>query len=250
MDTIGTIKTSVTNVSSFCRWFVPAMQDVTSGAPKDYSGRANNLSIGANTNDATIWASAGFVTCTDATSQDKTVYQPSGKLNWQGNAGNSLLLVAQLKIPTPASTKRFFGDRSSGNGIGFEADNTGKIQLVLRDGITSYTSGFGTVAVCDGNLHTVILYVDGIGKTASCWVDGTLLSQLTSANVATSLVGSTISTNPFGYGSDGAPTGGFTVGSQWRNLHAYVYPYAIQNITNLVTRLNKDPFKPLTSLEL
>jgi hypothetical protein len=40
------------------------------------------------------------------------------------------------------------------------------------------------------------------------------------------------------------------VGSGWRNLHAYVYSGSIANITHLVARLQKDPFKPLTAAEL
>lgn len=250
MDTIGTIKTSVSAVSSALRWFVPAMQDAGSGAPQDKSGNSYNLTIGANTADATIWAASGYVTATDATAQDKGLSQPAGRLAWAGNAGQSLLLVAQIKAPAPVSTRRFLGDRSSGYGIGFEADSTGKIQMVLRDGTTSYTSGFGSVAVLDNTLHTLILYVDGVTKTATAWVDGTVLSQLNAANVAGSLVNSVVSANPFGYGHDGAPTGGYTVGSGWRNLHAYVYSGSIANITNLVARLQKDPFKPLTAAEL
>lgn len=250
MDTIGTIKTSVSAVSTALRWFVPAMQDAGSGTPKDRSGNSYDLTIGANTADATIWAAAGYVTATDATNQDKGLSQPAGRLAWAGNTGQSLLVVAQIKAPAPASTKRFLGDRSSGNGIGFEADSTGKIQMVLRDGTTSYTSGFGSVAVLDNTLHTLILYVDGVTKTATAWVDGTVLSQLNAANVAVSLVNSVVSANPFGYGHDGAPTGGYTVGSGWRNLHAYVYSGSIANITNLVARLQKDPFKPLTAAEL
>ena len=250
MDTIGQIRTTPPSVSSACRWFIPGMQDATSGVPLDRSGLANKAVIGANTTDAAIWANAGFITVSDATAQDKGVALAAAKLAWSGNAGNSLLIAAQVKGAAPASTKRFLGDRSSGNGIGFEADATGKIQLVLRDGTTSYTSGFGSVALLDSSIHTLVLYVDGVGKTATAWLDGTILSQLSAANVAGSLVNSTVSASPFGYGHDGAPATTYTVASQWRNMHAYVKAGAIANAAQLAARLTRDPYKPLSSGEL
>ncbi len=250
MDTIGTIKTTPPSVSSSCRWFIPAMQNVASGVPADRSGNNNNAVIGANTTDAAIWANSGFVTVTDATAQDKAIALAVGTLGWDGSQGQSLLAAFQVKAAAPASTKRIFGNRSSGNGIGFEADNTGKIQMVLRDGITSYVSGFGSVALFDNALHTVVLYVDGIGKAATAWLDGAILSQLSAANVAGSLVGTTISANPFGYGHDGNPSGTYSVASQWRNLHAYVKAGSIANAAQLAARLTRDPFKPLSAAEL
>lgn len=250
MDTIGTIKTTPPSVSAACRWFIPGMQDVASGVPVDKSGNARNLSIGASTTDAAIWANAGFITATQATASDKGVAETAGRLAWDGSQGQSLLLAFQVKGSAPAAQARGIGDRSSGNGLAFDISTGGLAQLALRDGITSYTSGFGSVVLFDGAAHTVVLYIDGIGKTATCWVDGTILSQLSAANVAGSLVGTTVSAAAFGYGHDGAPAGSYTLGSQWRNMHAYVKAGAISNAAALAARLTRDPFKPLSTTEL
>lgn len=251
MDTIGTIKTTPPSVSSACRWFLPCMQDVGSGVPLDRSGNSRNAAIGSATTDAAVWANAGFATTTTSTNTDKALSQAAGRLAWDGSQGQSLLLAAQIKMAAPAAEAWTIGDRASGNGLVLSINTSGQPQLLLRDGITSYTSGFSTnVVIADGSLHSVVLYIDGVLKTATLWVDGVIGATLNAANVAGSLAGSTVSSLPFGYGHGGNPTSGGSIAAQLRNLHAYVKSGSITGAAALAARLLRDPFKPLSVAEL
>ncbi len=248
---IGSIKITPVDFSGSCVWFIPAMQDAGSGAAQDRCPLANNAVLGVSTTDAAVWGAPGFASSALAAALDKGVSIPAGALGWNLSAGESLLLAFQCKAAAPAVESWVLGDRSSGQGILMSINTSGQPQLMVRDGISGFTSGYATNAtVFDGVLHTVVIYIDGVLKTATAWTDGVAWSTVNSTPVASSPSGSTISSKPFGFGHAGTPTSNGCVAAAWRNLHAYVKAASIANIAALAARLLRDPYKPLSSREL
>lgn len=214
----------------------------------DSSGKGNHLVLGAAaTYSAVVGTNAGYCTIVGtASASDKTIQTPT-ILTWDMYAGQSLILFATVKAALPGSTVQLFNARgSAGNLQGFSLlfDTAGKPSVVVRDSAgTSFISVVPTDVFLDGTDHKIIVGIDGTGKKAYIWKDGTAVSNTGQAITATG--GSTQGDDPARWGGNGDVTWVSGANLQIRHMHLYVMPYWPSNITTIVAELGKNYDQPL-----
>lgn len=231
------------------------MQDSTDGRTSivDGSGNGRHLLVGAGgTYSAVVGTNSGYATIVGAASPTDKSLATSDVLTWDMYTGQTLIGAATIKAANPATTAWVFNARGATGdvkGCGLAVDGSGKPIVYVRDTGTTFATTAPTEVVADSTDHQIIWVIDGTGKKAYIWRDGTAVSNTGQAITATA--GSTQGDGPARFGG----AGDFAAASQptWvsganlllRDMHLIVLPYMPNNITDVVAELARNPHRPL-----
>ena len=229
--------------SSYYLACIPGRQFVGSGAPKDLSNNACDGIIGAGTNDATVWATNGYMTT--AAGATNNVSLPLAKTTFN-LATESLLFSVLVKKTATGSSEQLFGNgdgvSTQGVYLSFRA-TTGKVRPVVNssggviNGLTDSTAVFA-----DGNDHVLTVAFDAVTKQIALYRDGAL-SDLYNAN----FLGSTTPTVNFFLGA--APSGGSI--AQFSGVHLLKFTGGLPiNLNRIAARLAARPFDYLSDSDI
>lgn len=244
------------------KFFIPAAQPLGSGIALDLSGKNNNALIDAGTSDAAVWANSGFMTTTAAvpgTGKGLTIQKVSGNspLGWSLSAGQSLILSMQINfptLPTGSLSRQFVGDVSSLGGVALVVGETslaggaGRLAVRVRDSAgvnNTYVPTSAAPLLIAGQTHTVVVYIDGVNKTTTLWLDG-VASSFQNNQSLSSLSGNTLSNTAFnfGYYGDLSGTSG-TTNVKFASVQALVFNKVPTNIQKIVQHLVINPKNPI-----
>lgn len=150
----------------------PVFRDLVSG---------NHAIMGANLSKAQAWANAGYVSTIDPTggSTDSVLRIPAPNFSYM--AQESLFILWAGVIVPEGSDTDIMGTSASNaaNGVRVRCTSTGRLTFTLYSS-TGPTSRFGTTTTdtaagkpfVAGERHTFGLFIDGVNRRQSMWVDG------------------------------------------------------------------------------
>lgn len=242
------------------RFFLPGAQPVGSGAVLDKSGNGNNGLIEAGTSDAAVWANVGSITTTSAaTGTGAGVSVPAvnslSPMGFDLANGKSLLWALQVKIPTnpTGSALRVIAGSLTGASGGIvlymgeaSAAFAGRVTVRIRNaGGTNNTYNTPTTAplINDGNIHSVVVFVNGTNKTLTVYVDGTASAYQNAQDISAIAATVQVPNSGYGLGHYGDPSATGTLGTQTRNHHCLIFDTLPSNINSIVQHVVKNPTK-------
>lgn len=229
--------------SAAYRFYAPGFHQSASdgiGQINDLSAANSPVFLQSGVSYATALAGAGWVTLPSSRSSvqpNGTGLQRLGALNtWNMASAQGFVLAFEFKTSSaalPSQNAQLVGYSPSSTFAGFHFEirsSDGKLTGWFTDGAnTVNTGGFGS-NVCDGNLHTFLCFVDGVGKKAYISIDGG--RQYYGISIAAVTGNTSNSSSSLCFGNTGAPSssGTFDAGATptlssllVRNLHALLF---------------------------
>lgn len=229
---VGPDPTASTAYAAFLKCFPQSSSDGNTQI-LDSSAAANQATLNGAATYAGVTGNVGFATALSAATAKGFGLAAAVAGAWDMSAGKSFLLAFQFKSASnanPSVSTNFVGN-SGGGGAGFNIDcnTSGRLAVNISDGTHTYASGHGAAAsLCDGVVHTVVVFLDGTGKKIYFQVDGVTINSQFGTSIA-AVTGSTANNSAsFGFGnagggstwdSGGAPT---SASVQFRNIHLLV----------------------------
>lgn len=187
----------------------------TAGDSKFFDLSGINHGIrGANLSDATMFATAGYVSTPDPAegTPDSAIRIPA--INFDYEAGEKLIVWMLGKWTPEASAQALIGDGYSTTagqrGWAIRVSTAGKVQAAVY-GASSVFGATSTSTAFDGALHSFGLVLDGQNGQYCTWVDGAIDAQFGSGWAAFPGTGDTKTTNTVNLGTS-APAPGGTLG--------------------------------------
>lgn len=224
--------------------FIPGKQFVTSGVPKDLSGKGANAVLGSALTDAALWANNGYMTT--AAGANLAMYVPTASSAFN-LATESVIFSALMNKAAPGVSENTFGNGNAATKEGFYLSvraTTGAIRPVFGTS-AGYITGLpdSVAAFADGTDHVVTFAYDAQTKVAYLYRDGALMNTY-----ATGITGTTTPASPFAIGGTEGLIG---VAAKSSGVHLLKMTGGLPpNIHQIASRLAASPHAFLRSIDI
>lgn len=224
--------------------FIPGKQFVTSGTPKDLSGRGAHADLGSALSDAELWANNGYMTT--AAGANKALSIPLAKSSFNLATESIIFSVLMNKAASGVSDSTF-GNAQAGaiDGVYFSVRATsGAVRPVFRTTQGDITGLPDSVAVfADGTDHVMTFAYDAKTKVAYLYRDGALVNTY-----ATGISGSTTPASPFALGGTNLLVG---VAAKFSGVHLLKMSGGLPpNIHQIAAKLAASPHRFLMNMDI